>query len=81
MPSTLSSPIDLRKKTSPVVIIYGDDENQAFTRKVWDMIPNYNVVISAPNLWRRFMMMRIIVRLFLSLLMMPMMKICESPRN
>lgn len=49
MPSTLSSPIDLRKKTSPVVIIYGDDENQAFTRKVWDMIPNYNVVISAPQ--------------------------------
>jgi len=42
-----SSPIDLRKKASPVISIYGD-VGHSLTRMIWELIPGYDVTISNP---------------------------------
>lgn len=41
--------VDLRKKAVPLVTIYGDSENYAFTRLIWSLIPGYDVVVATPK--------------------------------
>ncbi|HNQ92731.1 MAG TPA: ATP-binding protein [Alphaproteobacteria bacterium] len=47
MADFFSSPIDLRKKASPVISIYGD-VGHSLTRMIWELIPGYDVTISNP---------------------------------
>lgn len=49
MDRQFSSPIDLRKRSSPVVVIYGEDRNKEFTKTLWDLIPTYDVQIANPK--------------------------------
>ncbi|MFA7275183.1 MAG: HAMP domain-containing sensor histidine kinase [Pseudobdellovibrionaceae bacterium] len=44
----LLSPVNLRKNEVPVICIYGDMEDRALTRMVWDFIPGHDVRISTP---------------------------------
>lgn len=44
-----SSPIDLRKRSSPVVVIYGEDHNKDFTKILWELIPTYDVQLANPK--------------------------------
>jgi len=47
--NSFSSPVDLRKKTTPVISIYGDTGDKQLTQLIWELIPEFNVSVSAPQ--------------------------------
>ncbi|MCB1559141.1 MAG: PAS-domain containing protein [Alphaproteobacteria bacterium] len=49
MPNRFSSPVNLRKKTSPVISIYGDLEDKRVTNTIWELIPGFDVSVSTPQ--------------------------------
>ena len=49
MSNSFSSPVDLRKKTTPVISIYGDLGDKQLTQLIWELIPEFNVSVSTPQ--------------------------------
>ena len=49
MSKAFLSTVDLRKKVSPVISIYGDHGKFDLTRIIWELIPGFDVVVSTPQ--------------------------------
>ncbi len=41
--------VDLRKRSSPIISIYGDSGEFELTKLIWDLIPGFDVVVSTPQ--------------------------------
>lgn len=49
MSQSFVTPVNLRKKPSPVISIYGDGGDFGLTKLIWEFIPGHDVTISTPQ--------------------------------
>lgn len=45
----LHSPVNLRKNNVPLISIYGDSDDRALTKMIWNIIPGYDVRVTNPQ--------------------------------